>query len=206
MGSDSTVFGEVEADEFGLLTGRADSYAKPQAVVWRWESARFETQPLHKAVYRFFPRVEPERTASHSYPLPGTDEFFRQYGEPVDVFCRWATQFAEAAQLISSADFDVPTTDQPEPVHRAMVFMTSLSTTVAEHLETGNGSFRRVRVSPALLSTYAEMFLSDLARGWRIRNCKTCSKIFVAANETAFYCSTRCRNTMQRRRQRQKED
>lgn len=175
---------------------------KPGALVWHWESHRTEHEDLTKSFYSFFPRSLKSDSNSGRYPALGSDEFWKEYGEPFHVFGRWATRFLEAAQILMAADLSLCANDQQFAPHHALVFMNSLATTGSASFEVELDSARihRVHHSPALLVSFAEMFLRDMELGRRLTSCATCTGFFVAAGVEVRYCSNRCRNTMQRRR------
>jgi hypothetical protein len=67
------------------------------------------------------------------------------------------------------------------------------------------GRFRARWSSPSLQSTLALMAYVDLTGGSRIDACPVCGNIFVAHRTDHAYCSSRCKATARKRRQRAKK-
>jgi len=81
--------------------------------------------------------------------------------------------------------------------------LNSLTSTVSPVLTVGPGlEYRIVWRCRSLLASFAMMILQDLTEGRRIRQCDNCGTLFLSHREEAAYCSIKCRNTAQKRRQR----
>jgi hypothetical protein len=53
---------------------------------------------------------------------------------------------------------------------------------------------------PSLISSLAMMVVQDMVEQRRIRFCEACGVLFLSSAPQARYCSTRCRNTAEKRR------
>jgi hypothetical protein len=188
-------------------------WPKPGAVIWRWERGNSEEEPLLGAVYRYFPDVPLLGCEVWDYPRPCSEQFWYAYGEPVADFAHWAVQFMEAVEIVSRFE-PMKGTDAEERrkqhlrTNDALYFLEGLaeSTGRPRRFEAGTHQLVHDVVAPSLLSAFAEMFLQDAEVGRRAARCHTCGRFFVSDEPRAQYCSARCRSTMQRRRQRQRED
>jgi hypothetical protein len=179
------------------------------ALVWDWSKNKFVSEPLDRVVLPYFPALAAAGLeAASRIPLPGTPTFWTQYAEPLKHFCRWTVRFREAVEIVSRFYLSIGSQEpaDPDPVNEALVFLEGLAscTGTPGRFQPGKRRFERELVSPSLLASYAEMFLRDLERGRAASRCATCERFFVSDEIRAQYCTPRCRNTMQRRRQRQR--
>ena len=71
-------------------------------------------------------------------------------------------------------------------------------------LPSQEGPIRQRWVSPSLLGSLAMMALLDLSELRRVLPCENCRQVFVTESYQQKFCSERCRNTAQKRRQRAK--
>ncbi len=188
-------------------------WPKPGAAIWRWENGDWEEQPLLKSVYRYFPAVPFLMSEKWDYPRPCSEEFWYAYGEPVADFARWTIKFKEAVEIVSQFEPFKGTDQEKRRKHyirtdRALYFLEGLAEAIGRprRFEAGTRQLTHDIVAPSLLSAFAEMVLADFEIGRRAAQCGTCSRFFVSDEPRAQYCSVRCRNTMQRRRQRQKSE
>ncbi len=196
------------------LADRAqDIWPAPGALVWRWKQHDRQEQDLGRALRRYFPDVPHFVSHAHTYPRPCSEDFWSSYGEPVAEFARWALRFKEAVESVSQMETPRknPTEADRQRIrveNEALLFLEGLSGTVGtpRRLRPGTRNLVRYVVAPSLLSAFAEMFLEDAELGRRALRCDTCGMFFVSDEPHARYCSVRCRNTMQRRRQRQRAE
>jgi hypothetical protein len=149
---------------------------------------------------RFFPSVEFSRRDTFAYPKPYTVEFCRLYGEPLFDFCK-------AAKLLFGAISHLGR-EQPEiegdlklAREQALDVINVLRRSVDSVLDFDeNGSLKPRRVASSLLTSFADMFVQDLAYGRTILQCKCCGTLFASSAYQAQYCSVTCRLREQKRR------
>jgi hypothetical protein len=93
-----------------------------------------------------------------------------------------------------------------DSVNEALVFLEGLASSIGRpgRFLLAKRRIQRELVSPSLLASFSEMFLRDLEKGRSAFRCAMCDQYFVSDEIRAQYCTPRCRNTMQRRRQRQR--
>jgi hypothetical protein len=179
----------------------------PGAVLWRWEKYDFTFEPLEQSVLDYLPATAYSGVGRNdlSIPRPCSESFWREYAEPICNFTRWAVRFCEAVEIAGNyGGPDLASKKELSSVNEALYFLEGLSQSIGTSaaFETGTSHLRRSMVSPSLLASFAEMALRDLENDRRARRCATCEAFFVSDDVRAQYCSPRCRNTMQRRRQR----
>src|SRR5207247_5772012 len=68
----------------------------------------------------------------------------------------------------------------------------------------GRGLIGPVPLTSGLHSDYALMAVQDRAQGHRPGTCGACGNLCLATTRAALYCSVKCRNTAQKRRQRRR--
>lgn len=69
----------------------------------------------------------------------------------------------------------------------------------------GNGMLCEHWTFRSLLASMAMMIHRDVIRGKRVCVCSRCGAPFTSSSPRAAYCSLTCRNTAQKRRQRERE-
>ena len=160
---------------------------KLDAFDWQWE-------PLSKSWARFFPDTPSEEKDTREYPLPLSEEFWREYSEPLD-------QFISAVHALESA---LRCLQEPTDVRRGRDKINALAGDVNLVLLTSQEQFRQAWVATSLLGTLTAMAILDLAGGKRVILCETCGRPFVSGVQKARYCSPTCRHTAQKRAYRQR--
>jgi hypothetical protein len=176
-----------------------------QLEFWSWQDRDWREEPLTKRLATFFPGIQPPLDAIYPYPLPGSPEFWAIYGEPLETFAFWIARYRESVEVLSQyVGLENPTEQQQESITVASKFLQFLASGTGMRLDIG-ATVSRALASPSLLCTFAEMFLRDLSSGRRAHRCQRCGRFYVSNAPRAQYCSARCRNATQRRRQRQRQ-
>lgn len=160
---------------------------KLEAFDWQWE-------PLWKTWARFFPDTPREESETREYPLPLSEEFWREYAEPLDQFMSAVRAFEGALRHLQ----------RPTEVRLGREKINALAEDVSLALSFGRDGFRQAWVATSLLGTLAAMAIFDLSGGKRVLRCETCGRPFVSGAPAARYCSPTCRHTAQKRVYRQR--
>ena len=137
----------------------------------------------------FFPDVASSDVETYQYPCPLTDEFWRQYAEPVDEFLRSVSAVWEVFSFLTGAPNEMSmlqALDELRPL---------VQPAGAVLLLPRPDTFRRVWTSPSLLGWFALCITEDLAEHARARRCRVCKTPFLSSAYQARYCSPRCRKT-----------
>jgi hypothetical protein len=193
-----------------LLSGQHQSYVVLQQ---RWRLG-WKTEPLDLTWGLFFPAVPPRDWLTERYPLPLSDAFWLAYGEPVDEFLSAVDAFREAAEGAKAARNTATTIDDFDPqspwyrLHALLVpitasVMPSLVPALPRLGRSQPQSGRRLTWrTPSLLSAFALMLAQDVTTGDHIHECPVCGQLFSSITAGAAYCSTSCKATSRKRRQR----
>ncbi len=167
----------------------------------------FEDETLLESWTGFFPDVDSEEAETYAYPRPLTEQFWKEYAEPVDEFIRYALIFQQAVE---------PFMDGSElagvvPINWARGFWESLVAPVGISIAVEKGQKKQMErkpreswIFPSLLSAYARMALQDLSGGGRILYCanEKCRKPFTSKLKKTKYCSEKCGWAVRVRRRR----
>jgi hypothetical protein len=169
--------------------------------------APWSEEPLSQTWARFFPDVPQEHWETYRYPTPLTEDFWRQYAEPLDQFARAASILRRAFdglredQAANAAS--APSWELPQPRHEAWLSINSLVSSVSPALEfSSDGKPHQEWQAPSLIAHFAMMLLFDVTECRRLLSCAACDRLFTAKSPKARYCSDRCRERMQKRRYR----
>jgi hypothetical protein len=154
-------------------------------------------EPLDKTWADHFPDVPYAERTTFPYPHPATKDFWNMYAEPVSEFVMAAWLLVNGLEGIKTpANRGAPAAGALRLAHLASYGVPYLA---REH----DGSYRQQWVAGSLLSSMAFMAMEDIARNL-LHQCRTCRTFFLSEAYQAEYCSPTCRNTMQKRRYRQK--
>lgn len=138
------------------------------------EDRGLSEETLFESWCDFFPTVLEDRQATYEYPRPLTDEFWRLYAEPVEVFLRYALILKQAVKSeLSTLETLL------EPIGVAL-----------NHNCEGR-AMEQWRC-PSLLSAFAKMAIQDLAGGSSVLRCPSCGLPFGSSAYQAVYCSPQC--------------
>jgi hypothetical protein len=134
-------------------------------------------EPLASTWGNHFPGVPLAERETYAYPLPATEAFWKLYAEPVDEFA-----IARGRRSLHALTFPA-------------------SPVLVAHDE----GFDQAWSAPSLLGHLALMLLQDMTGHQRLLECEVCQRIRTSPRASARYCSDRCRNTAQKRRQRERK-
>ena len=161
------------------------------------------TEPLPKTWHLFFPRVPNVKAENYNYPFPYTDEFWWQYGEPLEFFVEFVRFFYEVAARFNPKATGGMDFDRETERNVAAHVLSGWTGRVSNCLDYGeDGLLRQYWLASSLLTTYATMLQLDLLKGGRLGFCTRCQNPFLSNAYQAKYCSPTCRNTVQKRRHR----
>ncbi len=173
-----------------------------------WRSFKWkDNNPLQGEFLEFFPQVPQGKAESYQYPVPGTEEFWNVYAEPVEVFTNWALKFKSCAETVTRLGGKRRRTkDENEQLKEVASFLNSLTSSVCPSADVEPGRFTRRWASASLVGSLAFMFVLDQEAGKRSRAClnEKCRTWFISDSSKALYCSPTCRGTVQMRRYRKK--
>ena len=179
----------------------------PTALTTRLFSVGYESKPLGEAVGHFFPLVPPAEKDSYSYPYPLSDDFWREYSEPLVLF-RWAARdFRDMMDNLSHAG---PWYEQVPRARAAMVIgrdqLNSLLSVYPSLRIEEDGTMVAKWMFPSLLAAFTFEVWQSLIGGQSIRHCQRtrCHRLFVSAQYNREYCSDRCRQAEEKARQRRR--
>ncbi len=185
----------VEAAGQLLPQERCKFFHESGAMMEDLESGEERWESFGRTWARFFPDVPKEELETYNYPPFLGEEFWRQYAEPVQ-------KFLEAAQLLQSALTGIKE-GSPDGLRILKRLVSPLGVTFEKAYRRG---LEQRWISPSLLATYAMMAGLDLEGRWRVFKCKRkdCGRIFVSRAYQAAYCTPTCRDTVHKRKWRNK--
>lgn len=157
-------------------------------------------EPLRTTWARFFPDVSPECAENYAYPMPLSDAFWKEYGEPVADFLDGALALKVALEGWRAADVTPRRRKEGEAVARGQRALDKLASVVQTTSLSRPRASRTQLAAPSLIAAFASMMVQDAWVG-SARKCE-CGVLFVAnAQPKAKYCSERCRERFKKRRQ-----
>ncbi len=163
-----------------------------------------ELQPLDRLWARYFADVSqsPVATKQHPYPVPGSEEFWGAYAEPVFDFLRVAQLLADCAKGLGKAGRRRGKDREDHAVNEAGARETLnlLAEPVQFKLAGSNGEYSQKLQSPSLLGDLAAMVIADAGQS-RIVVCEGCGKIFATDAYQMKFCQETCANRIRKRRQ-----
>jgi len=152
-------------------------------------------EPATKTWAGFFPDLRSRAQGAARYPWPLTESFWRSYAEPVE-------SFLEGALLLRDALNGIALEPDPEPAMWAP--LDGLLGSVGVSVTKGDDGITYQFGCPSLLAAFTLMAVQDRAQGHRPGTCGACGNLCLATTRAALYCSVKCRNTAQKRRQRRR--
>ncbi len=200
--------GHREREGPGVKVGQVVS---PPQIPRRWPASSVLLQDLHTGAWdreplsrtwaRFFPALSRLDAEVHPYPLPGTEDFWRLYGEPVREFIAAAELLRRAVDALGPGQ-----SSGGRRNHEVRAAMDPLNLLLGPISPAAVWSDRRPLHqewhAPSLLSHFALMAFLDLTEQRAPRTCATCGMLFVTTAYQGTYCSDKCRRTTQKRRYR----
>jgi hypothetical protein len=199
-------------DVSGPLTSRKDTepyviienFSDRAALAGGFGPFDIVVEPLSKTWHRFFPSVPAARINSYWYPQPYSDDFWVHYGEPLEFFAEFVRLFYGAARSLNWRQEGAPEFENDSRRGMAGFRLSSLTERISTHLDCHeDGTFRQRWSASSLLSSYAMMLHLDTLGGRRLIHCRKCNLAFISDAYQAEYCSSTCRNTVQKRRYRE---
>jgi hypothetical protein len=170
---------------------------KAGALVMELDGSVITDEPLDKTWGTHFPDVPYAQRATYAYPHPATKEFWDLYGEPV-------SEFVTAAWLLVNGIEAITKPANRSSPDRGAIRLAHLAAYGVPYLARERDRSRRQRwVAGSLLSSLAYMAMEDISRNL-LHQCGTCNTFFLSEAYQAEYCSSTCRNTMQKRRYRKR--
>ena len=202
----------IEVDEehpydewYDRVVDPGETSLRPGAIVAPLFSDHFEEMGLERAIGRYFPSIPPKARAAAKYPMPGSADFWYQYGESVAQFRQAIQDFINVVEQLKNLG---PLSDAPTEALRSLSrgraqLRSLLSVSPDLGLE-ADGSFSLQWGFSSLLAIFGLSILQDLAGGKSIRQCKRprCRKIFVTKQHNQDYCSGTHRRAEEKARQR----
>ncbi len=187
------------ARRHAAMAGRV--LADPGALMSDWRGVNVDWHPIERAWGRYFPSVVPVRRASHPYPRPTSEEFWMAYAEPLDEFVVGALALLQHIEALSHEADGVVGQNRADPIKEIEI----LASAATPWLQKRDRVVRRVTwTAPSLLTYLAVMALTDhVSRRVRIACCPIDGRLFASTSYQGTYCTTRCRATAEKRRQRQ---
>jgi len=174
----------------------------PSVLTQNLSTGEWEYRPVGESWGGFFPDVPPRERATYQYPKPYSEEFWRGYAEPLDMFIAavrsFQRGFLSAARLKNPKEFTV----EGEAIQPTTSALNALIPPVGSALlKMRDGSFEQRQVSPSLLGTLVIMAQQDLASDRRVIRCQNdrCRMVVVAVGYQTAYCSQQCGYAAQQR-------
>lgn len=166
---------------------------------------------------------------------PLSAPFWHVYGEPVVRFMEWARGMRDALSDLTTISPAVLTqlmwrdpydeegnliSDEATRLEASLELLNWLTGSIAPVLTVypfdanilhpdswsrGEPELRQVWTFPSLLAAMAWMIVRDIKGSRRVYLCANCGTPFTSSSPKAGYCSVKCRNTAQKRRQRERK-
>ena len=161
--------------------------------------------PLDELEDVFFPQSATSAPRPLLMPRPFTEDFWRLYAEPVGLFLAWAVWLKLAIESLRGGEapaWRLVGWERAEPsLGRQVLDWITWSASPVLGVS-GQGRYEQRWKFPSLIGSLAMMMYVDLVVGGRVKVCGNCATVFVSRAGGARYCSHRCQNTAQKRRQR----
>ena len=192
-------------DWYDRIVEPRDTSLRSGAIVTPLFSDHYEEMGLERAIGHYFPSIPPEARAAAKYPMPGSADFWYQYGESVAQFRHAVQGFINVVEQLKNLG---PLSDAPTETLRSLSQgrnrLRSLLSVAPDLGLEADGSFSLQWGFSSLLAIFGLSILQDLAGGKSIRQCKRprCRKIFVTAQHNRDYCKKECRWAEEKARQR----
>ena len=180
---------------------------RSQVVVSRLGGTDVWFESVDQSWIHYFPWVSPEQADNYEFPLPLTEEFWRQYGEPLNLFVMAASSLAEIVRRLSTpneGDFEsvmYGTMTEQKALHHLQAQVRSSSPSIHRM---GNGTIMQQWRSPSLLCAMSLMLMEDLAGDLSLYRCP-CGRVVASSYPDTRYCSPKHREKYRKRAQRERE-
>lgn len=182
-------------------------HARPGVIVSGWGIPGAQANTLESGFLRYFPGLRAEDfdqvldSSDPFSPKPAKTGYLAGYAEPFDEFLGAAVSLKRVASRLGTTD-DWPE-EWPSPemcLEDLKQLMGSIAPALASRKK---GEYRIEWAACSLLAILAWQVASDLTGEERLRTCAACGRLFRSAAWQATYCSTTCRNRIQKRTYRQ---
>jgi len=150
--------------------------------------------------FNFFARVRESQWESHRPPVPLSEEFWREYEEPLNSFVFEARYLANALEVLADpkriiaegpeAFGPAETLDFEGAVRRLNSYTAGMTTQLSVM---DDGTYRQEWKSSSLLGHLAMQAIQDLLGERRLLMCR-CGAIFSTLHPKTKYCSELCGN------------
>lgn len=162
--------------------------------VWRQE-------PLARSWGTFFPGVPPREREVYMYPVPGSEEFWRAYCEPIESISGAVAILRGIFEALGALKDGDPDWEKDEgltfePLLQLNALITSVNPVLSVERRTVTWQ------APSLLSALSIMMVQDFLGESRLLCCEGCGNAFTAVAYQKLYCSSTCRQRIVKRRQR----
>lgn len=172
------------------------SSRRPSTLLKEIEGSVPTEESLAKGWGRYFPGVPFADRETFAYPPPDSDAFWNAYSEPVSEFVLGAWLLANGIDAITRPQHE-------NAIARGAHRLSILAQYGAPRLVSEpDGSFAQRWEASSLLAAMAFMAIEDITRRV-LHQCPTCHRLFTST-QNAEYCSAKCRQTMQKRRYRER--
>ncbi|OFW22840.1 MAG: hypothetical protein A3H27_08160 [Acidobacteria bacterium RIFCSPLOWO2_02_FULL_59_13] len=184
QGQKEQLWERAEVDE----SAARRSATMAEAITYVPEYGHFGSAPLVHAWGHYFPDNRTGDSDDAVNHRPDQELFWYDYSEPLDEF------------LLAAARFVKITTEASVGNQNALSSLQDLVSPITPGIERfGNEKPRLKWLSPSLLASFAMMFALDLTQGYRVLACEVCGRLFSSSSNRVKFCSSRCRNTAQKR-------
>lgn len=177
-------------------------FEPPHAVIADPVSQETNREKLSDSWARYFPDIPAGTEESYDYPALFSEQFWREYAEPVSEFIDVADRFAFAVNCVQTS-LD-PNPELAPDLRRHLQaslqlelgklnrWLTHVSPAVAIR---GVDEVETTWVCSSLISMMAVLAHFDLTSSGRILSCLECNRVFYSRATAAKYCSSTCRQT-----------
>ncbi len=208
--------------ELGLAEGYAIFFPRhPGVVDWfaanRPHGTRIRSEPTSLLDSDQADEIEAQ-LERENYPIPYSEAFRREYGEPIRLMKRYTDHLARTIAFWENAT-EPESREEVEGLFRLLErptaefvpypFLAALQAVrpgaALTEDESGDVWWRRLWSSPSLYASLNVMILDDYPLGSAsLRRCgsRTCKKLFATTHHSKAYCSVTCRDAEEMRRYR----
>lgn len=157
---------------------------------------------------KYFPSIPDDERVNYPYPEPLTKEFWQLYAEPLSEFAgavRLLRNTLDGLRTTPNEHSSTQETQETQEFGSARHHLDALTSSVVPFLSVGESHLELRFSCKSLLATFALMAMLDITGGERLDRCMTCGRFFTSKSPIARYCSSACRQTAQKRAQRERQ-
>ncbi len=170
-------------------------FEEPHVLLTSLRRTTPERESLTQRWAAYFPGIRHDERETYQYPLPMSRQFWEQYAEPTRAIVGAGSWLREILGALRG---------RAKVRTAGVLALNALLARVTPTAARSGDTEALAWSSPSLLGYYALMILQDLVAHRRVQPCETCGHIFLAGGYQTRYCSSRCRWTGQKRRQKAK--